>query len=325
MQMTTLLVTLLFLTHVGPATAHEAEGEPAEVETRGASPRERPIVWPLGTALPDGLDQLAPAELREAMARYRESGEAAVIRQSDAVVYPFNESQPIVRCSPLRACDVELQAGEAVTGVAVGDSERWITSPLESGDLDNPTPHVVVKPKAWDLATNLVIATTRRTYHLSLVSPPKTDSAVDPDTYYRHVRFYYPTELVQYWMTEKQRRRREESRRQAATAVDMSAFSIDQLNFDYTIKGDRKVAWRPTTVFDDGQHVYIQLPTSARSTDLPALLVEVEGGGMGISNYRVRGDWYVTDGLFRKAELVVGVGRKKRAVEIVNNRPLLGD
>lgn len=107
--------------------------------------------------------------------------------------------------------------------------------------------------------------------------------------------------------------------------VDVSALSVDQLNFDYTIKGDRKVAWRPTTVFDDGQHVYIQLPAGARSTDLPALLVEVEGGGMGISNYRVRGDWYVSDGLFTKAELVVGVGRGKRKVEIVNNRPPSGD
>ena len=107
--------------------------------------------------------------------------------------------------------------------------------------------------------------------------------------------------------------------------ADVSALSVDQLNFDYTIKGDRKVAWRPTTVFDDGQHVYIQLPAGARSTDLPALLVEIEGGGMGISNYRVRGDWYVSDGLFTKAELVVGVGKKKRKVEIVNNRPPSGD
>ncbi len=324
MQMTTLLVAASILTVVGPATAYVAEKTATDVEARSGLQRERPIVWPLGEELPEGLDQLAPAELREAMRRYRESGEATVIRQSDAVVYPFNESQPIVRCSPLRACDVELQAGEVVTGVAVGDSERWITSPLESGDLGNPTPHVIVKPKAWDLATNLVIATTRRTYYLSLVSPPKSEGT-DDGTYYRHVRFYYPTELVQYWMTERQRHRRAEVRREEAMTVDVSALSVDQLNFDYTIKGDRKVAWRPTTVFDDGQHVYIQLPATARATDLPALLVEVQGGGMGISNYRVRGDWYVSDGLFTRAELVVGVGKKKRKVELINNRPPSGD
>ena len=324
MQMTTLLVALSILTIVGQTAAYGAEEAAKDVEALGGLQRERPTVWPLGEELPQGLDQFAPAELREAMRGYRESGEATVIQQSDAVVYPFNESQPIVRCSPLRACDVELQAGEVVTGVAVGDSERWITSPLESGDLDHPTPHVIVKPKAWDLATNLVIATTRRTYYLSLVSPPKSDGA-DSGTYYRHVRFYYPAELVQYWMTERQRRQRDQFRREAAMTVDVSALSVDQLNFDYTIKGDRKVAWRPTTVFDDGQHVYIQLPATARSTDLPALLVEVRGGGMGISNYRVRGDWYVSDGLFTKAELVVGVGRKKRKVEIVNNRPPSGE
>ena len=97
MQMIKLLVALLALTHVGIMPAHGAEEETADVEARSGQPRERPIVWPLGEELPEGLDQLAPAELREAMRRYRESGEAAVIRQSDAVVYPFNESQATVR------------------------------------------------------------------------------------------------------------------------------------------------------------------------------------------------------------------------------------
>jgi len=64
--------------------------------------------------------------------------------------------------------------------------------------------------------------------------------------------------------------------------------------------------------------VYIQLPSAASSSDLPALLVEVEGGGMGISNYRIRGSWYIVDGLFPRAELVVGVGRKRKKVEILN-------
>ena len=79
-----------------------------------------------------------------------------------------------MRCTPLRACDIELQAGEVVTGVALGDTERWVTSPLDSGAADDPTSHVIVKPKDYDLATNIVIGTDRRTYHLSLLSPPLT-------------------------------------------------------------------------------------------------------------------------------------------------------
>jgi len=39
---------------------------------------------------------------------------------------------------------------------------------------------------------------------------------------------------------------------------------------------------------------------------------------MAISNYRVRDSWYIVDGLFQRAELVVGVGRKRKRVEIIN-------
>ena len=47
--------------------------------------------------------------------------------------------------------------------------------------------------------------------------------------------------------------------------------------------------------------------------------------GMGITNYRVRGAWYIVDGLFKKAELVVGVGTKRKKVEIRNHGLAGGD
>ena len=75
-------------------------------------------------------------QIHQAVETFRAGEEAPVIKRSGSVIYPFDESQPVVRCSPLRACDIELQAGEIVTGVALGDTERWLTSPLESGDPD---------------------------------------------------------------------------------------------------------------------------------------------------------------------------------------------
>ena len=260
--------------------------------------------------------------LREAMQRYWQTGDAAVITRGNAVVFPFGEGQPEVRCTPLRACDIELQAGEVITGVALGDTERWITSPLETGEAVRATPHVIVKPTQWDLVTNLVIGTDRRTYHLALSSPPKEQGA--EAGYYRHVSFYYPRDLVDYWTTERRQRRADAASRTEATTAEVSALSVSELNFDYTLKGARKVPWAPLTVFDDGRHVYIQLPEAVRSTDLPALLVEVEGGGMAIVNYRVRETWFIVDGPFERAELVVAVGRKRKKVEIVNRSPLTG-
>ncbi|MBT8248246.1 MAG: P-type conjugative transfer protein TrbG, partial [Acidimicrobiia bacterium] len=283
----------------------------------------------LQTLQPPGVPASEPsnsreAEIRDAVESYRETGEAAVIKRSSSVVYPFDQSQPVVRCSPLRACDIELQPGELVVGVAVGDAERWITSPLSSGDPDNPTPHVIVKPKEYDLATNLVIGTTRRTYHLGLISIAGPRVEAGELAYYRHVAFYYPDEIVRYWATAEELERQRESKRQASVMAETSAVSVDQLNFSYAIKGDKKIAWTPTHVFDDGQHVYIRLPAAARATDLPAVLVEVDGGGMAVSNYRLQGSWYVVDGLFQRAELIVGVGKKKRKVEIRNLKPLAG-
>ena len=296
-----------------PALAQEREQPLGLLETLQAP--ETPTSEP-----PNSRD----AEIRDAVKAYRESGEAAVIKRSGSEVYPFDQSQPVVKCSPLRACDIELQPGELVIGVAVGDAERWITSPLSSGDPDNPTPHVIVKPKEYDLATNLVVGTTRRTYHLGLISIASPRVEAGELAYHRHVAFYYPDEIVRYWATAEDIERQRESKRRASVETEISAVSVDQLNFSYAIKGDKKIAWTPTHVFDDGQHVYIRLPAAARATDLPALLVEVEGGGMAVSNYRLQGSWYVVDGLFQRAELVAGVGKKKRKVEIRNLKTLGG-
>jgi type IV secretion system protein VirB9 len=257
------------------------------------------------------------AEIDAAVRDYRRTGEAPVLKRSDLAIFPFDRSQPVVRCSPLRACDVELQAGEVVTAVALGDAERWVTSPLESGDVEEPIPHVVVKPKAYDLATNLIVATDRRTYHLGLVSPPKAAVEAGEVAYHRHVAFYYPDQLVERWTSEDELRRRREDQERRATVLEPASSDLSALNFDYRLRKGRRASFAPTVVFDDGRHVYIQLPARGAG-DLPALLVEEAGAGLAVANYRVAGRWIVVDGLFAKARLVVGVGRQQRKVEIVN-------
>ena len=310
-----MLISLTTIGLAGPVLGEESSKEISAdskvLDKTGPDSVEPP---PAKTA----ISRVSDREVVEAVERFKSTGDAAVLARSQTVVFPFGESQPEVRCTPLRACDIELQAGEIVLGVALGDAERWITSPLSSGNLERPTPHVIVKPHDYGLATNLVIATDRRTYHLSLTSPPKAEIESADSAYLRHVGFYYPQELVEQWAEAAQHRDRVAQRAHFSTVASVSAVSVDRLNFNYTVKGHRKLAWVPQTVFDDGEHVYIQLPPAARAADLPALLVEVEGGGMGISNYRVRDSWYIVDGLFERAELVVGVGRKRKRVEIIN-------
>ena len=128
------------------------------------------------------------------------TGKAPVVRKPGFVVFPYGERQPILYCKPLRICDIELEAGEGVLNIALGDSERWIASKMESGPEDGRRAHVVVKPTEFDLSTNLVITTDRRVYHLGLISTLEEDAS-----YFRSVRFYYPQDTVQRWAINESR------------------------------------------------------------------------------------------------------------------------
>jgi len=61
--------------------------------------------------------------------------------------------------------------------------------------------------------------------------------------------------------------------------------------------------------------VYVQMPTGVKSSEAPALLINA-GGGTQMVNYRVKGNYYVVDGLFSEAVLVSGVGRAQDRVTI---------
>jgi type IV secretion system protein VirB9 len=254
--------------------------------------------------------------IEEAARQFASSGKAPVIERSDSVIYPFGESQPVLQCTPLRACDVELEAGEVVHGVALGDTERWMSSPLYSGDPDSLVPHVVVKPRDFGIATNMIVTTTRRTYHLNLVAPAKGKG---DDSYQRRVRFYYPGVVVQQWSDAAQLEEARAGRRGEAMVASLSgAMNPDGMNFDYEVSGSRFVRFRPTTIFDDGHHTYIQLPAGAAASDAPAFLARTESGEEAIVNYRMNGPWIIVDGLFERGELVAGVGRSRRTVKISN-------
>lgn len=237
--------------------------------------------------------------------------------RSDAIEYPYGESQPTVTCTPLSACDVELQAGEQVHGIALGDTERWLASPLFSGAPEALVPHVVVKPRDYDLATNLVIATTRRTYHLSLISPPRSQAA---SIYVRRVTFRYPDELVAVWNRAEDLRRTESEREAQRVAAPLESPSLTDLEFGYRIEVPRsgKPEWTPVRVFDDGRRTYLEMPRALAATDAPALFALEEGGSTAIINYRVAetGRWWIADGVYSQLRLVLGVGRHQRFVTI---------
>lgn len=265
------------------------------------------------------------SDVDEAVRTWQETGEAPVIQRSTTVLYPFGQKQVMLTCSPDRVCDIELQAGEVIYDVAVGASDRWTVQPLTSGDPEQPTPHVLVQPAVHGTATNLVIGTNERVYHVGLHSPTVEQLQARNVHYDRHLKFYYPDETVKTWNTAAQMREllaRRNAEREKLRSNDMElATSLDSLNLSYSVDANRrarrKVRWVPTAVFDDGVRTYIKFPRDASTTSLPTLVIE--DGDKSIvpnSHYEPETRTLVVHRLFDEALLFQDTGRRRPEVEI---------
>lgn len=205
--------------------------------------------------------------------------------------------------APGQVTDIALQPGEQLVGpgpVAAGDTVRWIIGDTLSGSGPAQRVHILVKPTRPGLATNLVINTDRRTYHVELRSTP--------ETYMASVSWTYPQDAL---IAVAAR-----SREAATAAPAVPGVDLDALNFRYRIEGDRP-AWRPLRAFDDGRQVFIELPPSIGQSDLPPLFVSGAKGEGELVNYRVRGRYLVVDRLFAGAELRLGAGKSEKCVRIL--------
>jgi len=233
------------------------------------------------------------------------AGAAATLepRRSDFInamaVLPFAEGTIYrVYTAPERITDIALQSGEALLAVASGDTVRWVIGDTSSGAGAAKRVHVLVKPFSAGLATNLVITTDRRTYHVALSSTSGPAMAA--------LSWSYPQdELIAL--------RRAEAEAAAAAPI-ASGLEVDRLNFAYAISGDRP-AWRPLRAFDDGRQTFIEFPPSLAQGEAPPLFLVDREGEAQLVNYRLRGRFYVVDRLFDAAELRLGL-KKQQIVRI---------
>lgn len=219
-------------------------------------------------------------------------------------IYPFAEGVLYrLYAAPERVTDIALQPGETVTAVAAGDTVRWTVGDTTSGSGETRRTHVLVKPFSAGLRTNLVITTDRRAYHLQLESTSATAMAA--------ISWTYPQdELIAI------QRQREAAERAAPVA---SSVTVEQLNFDYAITGDRP-AWRPLRAFDDGRQTFIEFPPSLAVGEAPPLFVLGPNGEAQLVNYRVAGRYYVVDRLFGAAELRLGE-KRQQIVRVARTAP----
>ncbi|MDE2166790.1 MAG: P-type conjugative transfer protein TrbG [Alphaproteobacteria bacterium] len=205
-------------------------------------------------------------------------------------VYPYT-SGALYRlyAAPEEVSDIALQPGETLTSIAAGDTVRWVVGDTTSGAGATKQVHVLVKPFAPGLKTNIVITTDKRSYHLALESTPRTAMAA--------VSWTYPLDTL---IALKNQNSAAEAAAPLAAGVD-----LQNLQFRYAISGDHP-PWRPLRAFDDSSKVYIEFPARIDQGEAPPMFVVGPHGNDQLVNYRVRGRYYIVDQLFAAAELRLG-------------------
>lgn len=198
--------------------------------------------------------------------------------------------------SPGFVTTIALASSEKLITAAAGDTTRWVVQSVESGSGASAQTLLLVKPRKAGLQTNLLITTDQRVYTLDLTS-------TDQLTYHTMIAWNYPygdAVMIRNQVAERQ------AQVQAAVA---SGIDLSKANFNYLILRQKRSPtppWCPLRAFDDGRRTYIQFPPKVAVTEAPPLFVVGRKGDAQLVNYRVKGDWYIVDRLFDKAELRLG-------------------
>lgn len=231
----------------------------------------------------------------------RATPEAVVLGAGGARTFFYRDGAVYaVTARPGRITDIVLQPGERLVGtgpIAAGDTARWVIGDTTSGEGETRRVHVMLKPVEAGLATNLIINTDRRTYHLELRSTSKA--------WLSQVSWRYPVELPAVLPPP------------ALKTSPPAEEAIPRLNFGYAIGGAR-TPWRPLRVFDDGMRTYVEFAPSIVMSDLPPLFgLGPDGKTAELLNYRISGHRIVVDRILDRAELRLGQGRSERRVRLV--------
>lgn len=229
-----------------------------------------------------------------------------------SIRYLFGAQEPSIVCAVLQVCDVELQAGEQVNSIHLGDTARWTVEPAITGSGQAEIQHLIIKPMDVGLETSLIVTTNRRTYHFRLRS--------HRTQFMPRVAFTYTEDALVKWDALKSR----EVKEKRESTIPQTGEYLGDLNFAYSVDGT--VAWKPVRVYNDGQKTIIQMPAAMAQTEAPTLLVVRKDGGLFtddetvLVNYRIQGDRYIVDTIFDKALLIAGVGSGQDRVVITRGQ-----
>lgn len=323
--------------HAGPEVpAVGASGPAAPGQTTAAQQWESLVSAPPQAKMSFQTQAQAENALTAAYEAGKISSLPPIAGDDGAILYPYGQSWPTVVCSPLHVCVIQLGKGDKPSQVVLGQPGMWQMTQAMAGD----TPLLALSPRFKGLHTNLMITATAasgesRVYYVNLVS--------DNDRYVPKVGFYFPNAISTAWKEQAQAAQQQASAQQAKaqaaarraadqTVAALPSLTASNLDFNWamTCKG-KDSGWfsrapscdsiKPTRVFDDGVHTYIQMPADlSNTTGLPTIMASNTAGQPAVLNFRFKDGYYVVDGVPGKILLVAGNGdgSDQKLVEITH-------
>jgi type IV secretion system protein VirB9 len=159
--------------------------------------------------------------------------------------------------------ELELEPGEVYRGHGGGDLDGIVIAAHDA--------HVMVKPRAEGVETNLVVFTDRRTYRFHYVVERQAVPLVPQELIYA-VRFQYPEVAVA-----------ESATRRIAARLDQAR--AQSLNKDYWYCGAPSL--QPVAMFDDGVRTHLRF---AERAEWPTLFVLNDDKSESLVNFTAEGN-----------------------------------
>lgn len=186
---------------------------------------------------------------------------------------------------------IQLQSGEKIETLALGDAIAWKVEPNRKGDI------IFVKPIDKNAQSNLNVVTTKRVYVFLLRS---NTHPVEGQTY--AVRFRFPEDEADARLLAAAKER--------AAHPNLKTLNIANANSDYGYKGAS--ANKPVAIFDDGTKTWFRF-----DGETPAIYSVDGDRNESLVNFRTEGPYVVVDKVAAQWTLRSG----QNATCIFNRRP----
>jgi len=236
---------------------------------------------------------------------YLNNGQADVITQPDGtILYPYGLAPANLITKRMMYSKIVLQEGEKIMSAAAGDTIRWNILSNYIGDSKDFTPVVLVKPLMGGVQTSLSIITDKRDYDILIQS-------VDSGDYMPRIGFYYPQDKADAVNVGPS-----PDKVDGNDSGRQPRINIENIRYDYRIKGDRRLAWFPLSVFEDGNKVFIKMPPQVNRSELPVFMTVDALGQAEVVNYRYFRPYYVVDTIFDRGVLILGTDKYKQVIQL---------